>query len=343
MRPSLRHRLLSCLFAPVLLLGAWAAQAQTPTGQAENFELVALGVAGGLEDGNLSSYLVRARGDAHYLGLDAGTVLPGIARALDKGAFADLPPGQDATPQGQVFREAIAGYFISHAHLDHVEGLLIAATDDTGHKPIYGLASTLDSLSRDYFNWTAWPNFADRGAAPALGRYRLTETVPGQWFQIPGTALSASVYPLSHDKLTSSMVLLRTGQAYYAYFGDTGPDALSGGQHRLADIWQVLAPLVRAHRLKGLQIEVSLPNDVADAQLFGHLTPAWLLKELDALATTTGGRQPLAGLPVVVGHIKPSLVAGRDPRSLIRQQLADGSRLGVRFLFPEQGDTVLLP
>ncbi|MET1025142.1 MAG: 3',5'-cyclic-nucleotide phosphodiesterase [Pseudoxanthomonas sp.] len=342
MRSVLRPCLLSSLFAPVLCLFACAAPAQASRPEG-GFEVVALGVAGGLDDGNLSSYLVRTPGDTHYVGLDAGTVLPGIARALERGAFADAPPSQTQTRQGQVFRDLIAGYFISHAHLDHVEGLLIAATDDTGHKPIYGLAPTLDSLSRDYFNWTAWPNFADRGAAPALGRYRLIEAVPGQWFQIPGTTLSASVYPLSHDRLTSSMILLRAGQAYYAYFGDTGPDALSGGQHRLADLWKVLAPLVRTHQLKGLQIEASMPDDVADAQLFGHLTPAWLLKELGALASVAGGQQPLRDLPVIVGHIKPSLSAGRDPRSLVRQQLTDGNRLGVRFVFPEQGQTFQLP
>lgn len=308
-----------------------------------SFELVALGVAGGLDDGNLSAYLLRAEGDRRYLALDAGSVLPGIDKALAQGGFGDAGPAGALSPRGHVFTDLIAGYFISHAHLDHVAGLLIAATDDAGHKPIYGLASTLETLGRDYFNWQAWPNFTDRGAAPALGRYLLTEAVPGQWFEIPGTSLSASVYPLWHDRLTSSMILLRAGDAYYAYFGDTGPDALSGGQHRLADIWQVLGPLARAGRLKGLQIEVSMPDDVADAQLFGHLTPTWLLRELGALAAASGGPQSLQGLPVVVDHIKPSLRAGRDPRSLIREQLVAGNRLGVKFLFPEQGQTLRMP
>ncbi|WDS35776.1 3',5'-cyclic-nucleotide phosphodiesterase [Pseudoxanthomonas sp.] len=325
-----------------MLLGTSAALAQAPQASG-GFELVALGVNGGLDDGNLSSYLVRAKGDTRYLALDAGSVLPGIGRALEHGAFADAGPSGAETPRGQVFRDLIAGYFISHAHLDHVQGLLIAATDDTGHKPIYGLPPTLDTLSRDYFNWTAWPNFADRGPAPALGRYRLTEAVPGQWFNIPGTSLSASVYPLWHDRLTSSMVLVRSGDAYFAYFGDTGPDALSGGQHRLADIWQVLAPLVRAHALKGMLIEASFPNDLPDAQLFGHLTPAWLQRELDALAAAAGGQAPLKGLPVLIGHIKPTLQAGRDPRALIARQLQDGNHLGVRFLLPEQGESLQMP
>ncbi|PZP64224.1 MAG: 3',5'-cyclic-nucleotide phosphodiesterase [Pseudoxanthomonas spadix] len=307
------------------------------------FELVALGVEGGLDEGNLSSYLIRAKGDTRYLALDAGTVLPGIARALRQGAFADALPADGLTPQGNVLRNLIAGTFVSHAHLDHVGGLLVAATDDAGRKPIYGLAPTLETLSADYFNWQAWPNFADRGPAPALGRYALTEAVPGQWFDVPGTALSACAYPLWHDRLTSTMLLVRSGDAYFAYFGDTGPDALSGGQHRLADIWQVLAPLVRRHALKGLLIEASFPDDVPDAQLFGHLTPAWLLRELDALAAAAGGSAPLKGLPVLVGHIKPSLVQRRDPRALVRAELEAGNRQGVAFVLPAQGQTLRLP
>lgn len=331
----------TCCFATGLALCVAQAPARAET--SGGFELVALGVRGGLDDSNLSSYLIRAQGDAHYLALDAGTLLPGIDRALARGAFADAGPAGGDTAQGHVFHDLIAGYFISHAHLDHVAGLLIAATDDIGHKPVYGLPSTLQVLSEDYFNWQAWPNFGDRGAKPALARYRLTETAPGQWFDIPGTTLSAQVYPLWHDRITSSMILLRHGDAYFAYFGDTGPDALSGGGHRLADIWQALAPLVRRHALKGLLIEASYPNEVPDAQLFGHLTPAWLERELGALAEASGDPTALKGLKVLVGHTKPSLKAGRDPRSQIAAQLQAGNRLGVHFILPTQGQQVEMP
>lgn len=309
----------------------------------DGFELVALGVAGGLEDGNLSAYLLRADGDERYLALDAGTLLPGIARAAERGAFGDAARAGDGLGvAGNVLRERVAGYFISHAHLDHVAGLLIASTDDAGPKPVFGLASTLQTLSDDYFDWQAWPNFGDRGSAPALGRYRLQAVSPGQWFAVPGTRLTARAYPLWHDRVLSSMLLVRAGDAYYAYFGDTGPDALSGGGHRLADVWQVLAPLVRGGALKGLQIEVSYPDDVPDGQLFGHLTPAWLLRELHALADAVGGDRPLDGLTVVVDHVKPSLTQGRDPRALIARQLAACNDLGVRVVMPAQGDRLLL-
>ncbi len=72
-----------------------------------DFEVVALGVNGGISDGNLTSYLIRHTDDTRYLALDAGSTLPGIAKALDKGAFTNVTE-QSAAPmtrQGYVFRE----------------------------------------------------------------------------------------------------------------------------------------------------------------------------------------------------------------------------------------------
>lgn len=51
------------------------------------FEVVALGVDGGVSDGNLTSYLIRDDSQPVYLALDAGSVLPGIAKALEKAIF----------------------------------------------------------------------------------------------------------------------------------------------------------------------------------------------------------------------------------------------------------------
>jgi 3',5'-cyclic-nucleotide phosphodiesterase len=328
--------------ARLLLAVVISAYSMAGMARADGFDMVALGVEGGLDSGNLSSYLIRASGDQHYLALDAGTLLPGIAQGLRRHAFGSLPAQGGDTPQGHVFHQLIAGYFISHAHLDHVAGLVVASPDDSGHKPVYALAGTNDALSRDYFNWSAWPNLADRGKPPALGRYRLQDEAPGAPFAVAGTTMSARIYPLWHDGVVSSMVLLKAGDDYFAYFGDTGPDALSGG-HRLADIWAVLAPLVQRHVLKGMLIETSFPDDVPDKNLFGHLTPAWLLRELQALAQAAGGAHALRGLPVVIGHIKPSLQAGRDPRAVIAAELARGNTLGVAFRFPTQGERLRFP
>ncbi|WP_078059733.1 3',5'-cyclic-nucleotide phosphodiesterase [Xanthomonas massiliensis] len=337
------------LLAVLLAVAAAVANAAAPptpapasAPPAPAFELVALGVRGGDLDGDLSAWLVRGSGDARYLALDAGTLLNGLRVARARGAFATFatPPAcRGLSADGCLLREGIAGYFVSHPHLDHVGGLLIAAPDDSA-KPIYGLATTLDALSRDYFNWSAWPNFADRGAAPALGQYRLLAPGEDREFAIDGTALHARLLPLQHDRMVSSALLVRAGQDWLAYFGDTGPDAV---QHstRLAEAWKRLAPLLRSGRLRALVIETSYPDGVADERLYGHLTPHWLLAELHALARETGGEAPLRGLAVVVTHIKPSLGDGPDPRQQIGAQLQAGNDLGVRFLFPRQGDRLV--
>ena len=46
---------------------------------------------------------------------------------------------------------------------------------------------------------------------------------------------------------------------------------------------------------------------------------------------------------MLVGHIKPSLAAGRDPRALVGQQLEAGNRQGVVFVLPAQGQALRLP
>ncbi len=338
---TLPRRLRGCALLAGLALSAtvWGAPAATDDTKPA-FELVALGVEGGLDDGNLSAWLARANGDARYLDMDAGTLLNGIEQALRDGAFGTPPASaQLHAAAGTILRERIAGYFISHPHLDHVGGLAIAATDDTA-KPIYGLASTLDALSQYYFNWTTWPNFADRGTPPALHQYTLTSEAPGQWFDIAGTSMQGLLLPLQHGPMRSSMLLLRAGDAYLAFFGDTGADAV---QHStlMAQAWKQLAPLLRRHALRGIVIESSYPNDIPDEKLFGHLTPHWLLRELHVLAADAGP-DAIRGLPVVIGHIKPSLQSGRDTRALIGAQLDAGNDLHVPFILPTQGEHMTL-
>lgn len=334
--------------AALLLLIAAPVRAGAPA-----FELVTLGANGGLSDGNLSAWLVRASDDHRYLALDAGSLLPGIERALRQGAFKALlqTPAADPqlTPAGRVLREGIAGYFISHAHLDHLAGMLIVSPDDSA-KPIYALASTLQTLTGSYFNWQAWANFSDQGPEPRLKRYTLRAPPPGETFAIDGTTLQAQLLPLAHDRLDSSMILLRTGapdtQRYLAYFGDTGADATERST-RLAAVWQVLAPLQRRGALAALIIECSYPDATPDERLYGHFKPVWLLQELRRFEQAAGGDGALRGLDVVISHIKPSLRRGESPRALIAAQLAAGNALppglGLRLHYPQQGERLLLP
>jgi len=347
-RPGLRWWL-SLLLATLL---AHAACAAGPTSRASlpvppqagtGFELIGLGVQGGIVEGDLSCWLVRDLQQDRYLALDAGTIMSGLRQSWARGAFSRLrrPQESDTAPLAYLQRTAIAAYFISHPHLDHVAGLLIGAPDDLA-KPIFGLPSTLDALSRDYFNWSAWPNFADRGPAPALGRYALKPLDPAQARAVEGTGLQVAAYPLTHAGMTSSMLLVSGTGGQLAYFGDSGPDEVDP-EHRLREAFRVLVPYARAGTLRAIVIETSYPDPVPDAQLFGHLTPFRLLQALQQFDSDIGqSAHGVQGLTVVISHIKPDAGAQEEPRERVQRQLSEGNALGLRFVVPRQGDRLTL-
>ena len=311
------HRILLLL----LLLSGRGALAQRPDRPV--FTVVPLGVRGGLTEGNLSAYLVAPAGTTAYVCLDAGTLRQGVEKAIANGGFA--------VPADTVLRNYVKAYFISHAHLDHVAGLILNSPEDAP-KAIYGLPDCLASLQSAYFNWQAWPNFGSGGPPPALRKYQLRELVPDQTTAIDRTAFDVRAFALSHGKAyQSTAFLLKANGQHLLYLGDTGADAIEQKQN-LRALWQAVAPLVKAGQLKAIFIEVSFPNAQPVAQLFGHLTPALLLQELNVLGQLAGPAA-LRGLPVVVTHLKPT--AGSE--ATVRQQLQEANHLQLKFVFPEQG------
>jgi cAMP phosphodiesterase len=287
------------------------------------FTVVPLGVKGGIEEGNLSAYLVAPAGTTSYVCLDAGSLHQGIAKAIVNKVFS--------VKADTVLRRYIKAYLVSHAHLDHVAGLLLNAPDDAP-KPIYGLSGCLTTLQNDYFNWRAWPNFGSSGNPPILGKYQLRKLVPRQETPIENTTLSVQTFVLSHAKpYQSAAFLVKSYNQYLLYLGDTGADEIEQ-THNLREVWQAVQPLVKARQLKAIFIEASYTNTQPSTQLFGHLTPALLMQEMDALAQLTGPTA-LRGLPIVVIHIKPT--AGNE--EAIRKQLTEANKLQVKLIFPEQG------
>lgn len=275
----------------VLLIFSMGAMAQ-PTAA---FTVVPLGVKGGLDESNLSSYLVAAAGTGDYIALDAGTLYAGIRKAVEGGVF---PP-----PVSEVLRNRIKAYFISHPHLDHVAGLIINSPDDSS-KNIYGLPSCLDVLKDKYFSWKSWANFGDQGEKPILNKYHYVPMEPGREMAIDRTPLSVTAFALSHGApYESTAFLVRSDNAWLLYLGDTGADSVEHSD-KLHLLWQAVAPLLKAGKLKAVFIEVSFPSKQPDRALFGHLTPRWLMAEMKNLEELAGSGS-VQGLPVVITHIKP--------------------------------------
>jgi hypothetical protein len=215
----MRLRLALAALALTTFAGAPLARA------ADGFDLVVLGALGGIQDGNLSASMIHPHGDSRAVTCEAGTLVNGLRVAEEKGALANVtvPAGTDLSRVGYVLTNLIKGYLISHAHLDHVAGLIVASPDD-GKKPVYVLPSVGADLVDTYFNWRAWPNFTDRGKAPQLKKYAIVELTPGVATPIADTAMTVTAYPLSHGGVESTAFLIESG-------GDGHPPArrLDGG------------------------------------------------------------------------------------------------------------------
>jgi 3',5'-cyclic-nucleotide phosphodiesterase len=139
MRPLIYGTLAALLTAPATALAG------------EGFDVVALGARGGIQDGNLSAFMIAPRGDKRAVTCDAGALVNGLRVAEEKGVFDDVTVPEDSPYDriGHVLTQQIKGYLISHAHLDHIAGLIVASPDDS-KKPIYGLSSVNERIARTY-------------------------------------------------------------------------------------------------------------------------------------------------------------------------------------------------
>lgn len=293
------------------------AQNQNPA-----FKIVPLGVKGGIDESNLSAYMLSSGQTNEYVCLDAGTLHYGIEKAIANKAFN--------IPAEEVLRKYIKGYLISHSHLDHVAGLIINSPDDT-IKNIYAFTDCIETFKTHYFTWKSWANFADEGEAPSLKKYHYKVLVPGQETPIENTEMMVKAFPLSHSNLTSTAFLVRSKDNYILYLGDTGPDEVEKSKN-LELLWQAIAPLIREKKIKAIMIEVSFPDEQPDKTLFGHLTPKWLMKEMGELENFAGPGS-LKGFNIVVTHVKPP----QSNIERIKKQLAAENKLQLNLIFPEQG------
>lgn len=298
------------------------AQKQTPA-----FKVIPLGTEGGLNESNLSSYMVAPVASNNYVCLDVGTLYAGINKAIANGLFH-----KTAT---EIIRQNIKGYCISHPHFDHVAGLLINSPADT-NKTIYATKFCLDKIQQHQFNPQVWANFGDTGDKPTLNKYHYEELREDAEVPLAGTDMFVTAFILSHaSPYQSTAFLVRKDSSYLLYFGDTGADTIEHSQ-RLQHVWQTVAPLIRKRQLRAIFIESSYPNEQPEKQLFGHLTPKLLMNEMQRLSDLCSDHS-IKNLPLVVTHRKPE----GDNERKIAEQVKAANSLGLRIVFPQQGRMLL--
>lgn len=291
--------------------------------QKASFQVVPLGVKGGIDEKNLSAYLIAPANTKDFICLDAGTVNAGIEKAIENKVFK--------LSTSEVLRKYIKGYLISHAHLDHVSGLIINSPADSS-KTVYATEKCMQMMENHYFNDQTWANFGDAGVGFPLKKYHfqtlnITEETP-----ITNTTMTVKAFSLSHvNPFESTAFLIKNVEDYALYLGDTGPDAVEKSNN-LRDLWTAIAPLVKSKQLKGIFIEVSFPNEQPDKFLFGHLTPNYLMQEMHVLEELAG-KDTLKGFKIIITHLKPPT----KNITKIKDQLKSQNNLGLKIIYPEQG------
>lgn len=317
------------IVAILLMIAAHVAgQSNNASISTNGFKVIPLGVKGGLDESNLSAYLVAAGGRDQFICLDAGTIYKGLELAAQKKIFKSSNPSV-------IQQNNINSYFISHAHLDHTAGLIMNAPNDKA-KNLYGLASVLDVFKKNYFTWSAWANFGTEGEAPILKKYSYQTLTPKLEIPIDNTGLFVTPFVLSHVKpYESTAFLVRNQDTYLLYLGDTGSDKIEQSD-QLAQLWQTIAPSVIQNQLKAIFIEVSFDNSVSEKSLFGHLTPKLLMEEMGKLNQLSNGL--LKNTQLYVTHIKPC----DDCETKIKAEIQAANQIGLKIFYPTQAALIEL-
>ena len=292
------------------------------------FKVIPLGVKGGTDESNLSSYMLAPLHSDNYICLDAGTLNFGIQQAVKKGTLKGFT--------GTILKTNVRGYLISHPHLDHVAGLIINSPDDSSKK-IYALTFCIEVLKSNYFTWKNWANFANEGEQPTLKKYHYNALDTSKETVLENTEMSVKPFLLSHSKpYQSTAFLVRYKEDYLLYLGDTGADEIEHAEN-IYRLWQAMAPLINSHKLKAIFIETSFPDEQPAKQLFGHLTPTLLMKEMEVLGKMTNGKS-FQQVSIVITHMKPS---AEQVEEKIRKELEMKNKMNLKLVFPEQAKMLM--
>ena len=306
----------------------------------ENFEIIILGSGGGTDESNLSAYLISVKNTDKYLCIDAGTLMHGLNLATEAGHFDHLESSANSEElPAHILHQHIDAYAISHTHLDHITGMLVAGPFDN-KKKIFCSPKTADELMNYIFLSPLWANFTTEGKG-AIGKWELHRMTNKAWYEIPNNQLQIKSFELCHScPNTSSAFLIKNEDSYALYFGDTGADIIEG-DNKLEEIFKEITPLIQKQELKAIFIEVSFPDSQKDQHLYGHLKPSLLESELERLAALVNSEnknEALAGMKIFITHLKPNYSKENNSLPLIEEEIMKMKHFGAEIIFPKQSE-----
>lgn len=226
----------------------------------------------------------------------------------------------------------IKDYYITHPHLDHIAAMvlnspLIFDGKYMEGKQVWGLPFTVDGIEKHVFNDVVWPNLLNVNGgrlklnALANEEIQICKSFP-QWDIIPFQVHHGNAVTSAKPNVYSTIYLFRDRYTddSIVICGDVEPDILAGTDCLLDNVWQYLAKHTSSEKVKGIIIECSSFTDTSDRDLYGHLSPKYVIKALSRLKELYNGGKALAGLNVVVSHVK-KIDSKRDPRLIILEEL----------------------
>ena len=88
-------------------------------------------------------------------------------------AFFDAEfPEATAEAKVELINSWVDQAFVSHGHLDHIFGLVLASAVQRVQKPVYGLQDTLETIT-EVFNGRLWPKLVSFNAKDPFAFYHL--------------------------------------------------------------------------------------------------------------------------------------------------------------------------
>ena len=176
---------------------------------------------------------------------------------------------------------------ITHHHFDHIRDLATLGMNFyvSGPLSVYGLDSTLQTVSNHILNGVLYPDFTCR-PSPDKPAFRFHPVAPGKAFTVGG--YSVLPFLVNHGVPAVGYQITSADKKSFVYTSDT---------HRMPEAtWQCLSPRL-------IVTEVTMPDMYESAARESrHLTPKLLKEELLAFK-----RIHKYIPPVIVIHISPQL------------------------------------